>query len=352
MSHTSLKQTSYIFAQETMRAALERLNLLPVGTQLFVLEQNQRLIGTLSDRDIRNGLLRNLQLDDQVRVFMDPDFAFVTDGNLSADQMDSFRASGLQILPLLDERHHIIDLIDLADTKSILPLEALIMAGGQGKRLRPYTQETPKPLLPLGNKTIIEHLIALLGQYGIQRVHLCTRYRHQQIQETLTQTLGPDVNLSFHVEEQALGTIGGASLIDNWQREDLLIINADLLTNINLAHFFNAYQQSEADMAIAATRFEFQVPFAVLDTHYGQVYGIDEKPKMSYQTNAGIYLIKRKELASIPQNEVFDATDLIEKLIKQNKKVISVPLDGYWLDIGTPEDYHKAQEDIRHLEIK
>ncbi len=334
-----------------MRAALERLNLLPSGTQLFVLEENQRLIGTLSDRDIRNGLLRNLQLDDPVRVFMDPDFAFVTDGNLSPDQMDSFRASGLQILPLLDEGHHIIDLIDLADTKSILPLEALIMAGGQGKRLRPYTQETPKPLLPLGNKTIIEHLIDLLGQYGIQKVHFCTRYRHQQIESCLKEKY-QELNLEFHVEEQALGTVGGAGLINNWQREDLLIINADLLTNINLAHFFKAYQQSEADMAIAATRFEFQVPFAVLDTHYGQVYGIDEKPKMSYQTNAGIYLIKQKELANIPQNEVFDATDLIEKLIQQNKKVISVPLDGYWLDIGTPEDYHKAQEDVRHLEIK
>lgn len=352
MSQTSLKQTSYIYAQESMRAALERLNLLPVGTQLFVLDQNQRLRGTLSDRDIRNGLLRNLQLDDLVKDFMDPDFAFVTDGNLSADQMDAYRASGLQMLPLLDERHQIIDLIDLVEIKSVLPLDALIMAGGQGKRLRPYTQDTPKPLLPLGNKTIVEHLITLLGRYGIQQIHLCTRYRSQQIQDTISQNVGDDIDLHFHVEEEALGTIGGASLIDNWQQEDLLILNADLLTNINLAHFFHAYMESKADMAIAATRFEFQVPFAVLDTHYGQVYGIDEKPKMSYQTNAGIYLLKRKELAQIPSQQFFNATELVEKLIKQNKKVISVPLDGYWLDIGTPEDYHKAQEDIRHLQIK
>ncbi|MEL6650933.1 MAG: sugar phosphate nucleotidyltransferase [Bacteroidota bacterium] len=351
MRQSKLDQTYHIHARETMRTVLERLNQLPTGAQLFVLDQHQRLIGTISDRDIRNGLLRNLQLDAPVQQFMDANFAFVTDGNLSPDQMSAFRNSGLKMLPLLDEQQQIIELIDLAQSRSSLPLDVLIMAGGQGQRLRPYTQHTPKPLLPLGDQSIVEHLIQLLGKYGIRRIHLCTRYQHEQIQETLENRLGDEYQLSFHREEEALGTIGGARLIDDWTQDNVLILNADLLTNINLAHFFAVYQEHEAEMAIAATRFEFQVPFAVLDTHYGQVYGIDEKPKLSYQTNAGIYLLKREQLAQIPTDSFYNATDLVQKLIEQDKKVISVPLDGYWLDIGTPEDYRKAQEDIRHLDL-
>ncbi|MEL7343071.1 MAG: sugar phosphate nucleotidyltransferase, partial [Bacteroidota bacterium] len=243
---------------------------------------------------------------------MDDNFAFVTDANLSPDQMNAFRDSGLKMLPLLDEQQQIIELIDLARSRSSLPLDVLIMAGGQGQRLRPYTKDTPKPLLPLGEQSIIEHLIQLLGRYGIQRIHLCTRYQHEQIQETLESRLGQEYQLSFHLEKDALGTIGGASLIKDWTQDNILILNADLLTNINLAHFFAVFQEREAEMAIAATRFEFQVPFAVLETHYGQVYGIDEKPKFSYQTNAGIYLLKRAQLDQIPTRQFFNATDLIE----------------------------------------
>jgi dTDP-glucose pyrophosphorylase len=349
---TQLQEKTCIFSDRPMREALQLLNQLSGVSPLFVLDQQNRLIGTLSDRDIRNGLLKGLQLEDAVSLFMDANFVYVTDRSFTDEQVASFRQSGLNWLPILDEQQQIIELIDLRFQQASLPLDVLIMAGGQGQRLRPWTENTPKPLLPVGEKPILGHILDLLAKYGIQQVHICTGYRGKQIEETIGSSWDPHQEIRYYHEGEALGTIGGARLVENWTHEYILVMNADLLTNINLSHFFRAFVEREADMAIATTRYEHQVPYAVLETHYGQVYNLKEKPQYRYHANAGIYLLKRSDLDHIPYGTFFNATDLVQKMLEKGRKVIPVPLNGYWLDIGTPEDYRQAQQDLRHISLK
>lgn len=350
-----MKQTAssiyqpYITALCSLREALERLNHLRDSALLYVLDSQQRLVGTLSDREIRNGLLQGYQLSDSVGRFMNADFAFVTDRSIPNQQRESYRQSGLQILPLLDEQQQIIEWIDLRHPT--LPLDALIMAGGEGKRLRPWTEEIPKPLLPVGEKPILAHILDLLAHYGVRNVHLSTGYKSELVKQTIGAQWGEQLTIQYWEEREAMGTIGSARLIDQWQHEDILVMNADLLTNFNLGAFFQQYQEQGAEMAIATTQYEHQVPYAVLETHYGQVYEIREKPRYRYHANAGIYLCKRSALEMIPDGAYYNATDLVQALIKAEKKVIPIPLNAYWLDIGTPADYQKAQEDIRHLQF-
>jgi NDP-sugar pyrophosphorylase family protein len=223
------------------------------------------------------------------------------------------------------------------------------MAGGRGLRLKPLTDNIPKPLLKVGEKPIIQHNIDRLASFGIDDYWISLNYLGELIESHLKTELNKNINVEYVWEKEPLGTIGAASKIDNFQHEFILVMNSDLLTNVDYEKFFLDFLEKDADLAVVTIPYQVSIPYAVLETRNGTVESFKEKPTYTYYSNGGIYLMKKKVLNLIPKNTFFNTTDLMEILIKEKCKLISYPFSGYWLDIGKHDDFEKAQFDIKNL---
>ncbi|ELR70604.1 Nucleotidyl transferase [Fulvivirga imtechensis AK7] len=334
-----------------IKSALAKLNQLAADAILFVVDQDQRLIGSLTDGDIRRGFLKNLNLDNVVNDFLQPNPRFVRKGDDNILKVIEFRNKQFRILPVLDGNNRVINIINFRFFKSYLPVDAIIMAGGRGVRLRPLTDKIPKPLLHVGDKPIIEHNLDRLISYGIDDVWISIRYRGDQIKEYLGDGDSKNIKIEYIWEDEPLGTIGAVSKISNLQHDNILVTNSDLLTDLDYEDFFLDFLNSKADLSVVTIPYAVKVPYAVLETSNNHVLSFKEKPTYTYYSNGGIYLLKRHVLKYIPKESFYNATDLMEHLINNGMKVNSYPLRGYWLDIGNPEDFKKAQEDINHLSL-
>jgi NDP-sugar pyrophosphorylase family protein len=225
------------------------------------------------------------------------------------------------------------------------------MAGGRGQRLSPLTDTIPKPLLKVGDKSIIQHNIDRLSFFGIDDFWISINYLGEIIKDQIGAGNEKNININYVNEQKPLGTIGAISNIDEFKHEHILITNSDILTNLDYEDFYLQFMNNNADMAVVTIPYEVKVPYAVLETKNSSIISLKEKPTYTYYSNAGIYLIKRDVLKYIPQGEFYNTTDLIETLIAKNKKVFSYPMLGYWLDIGNPEDFLKANNDIKNLKL-
>jgi dTDP-glucose pyrophosphorylase len=315
---------------------------------LFVTDDNGVMLGTLTDGDIRRRLISNCSLNDNVSIAINTSFHYIDNEKTDVHKIKELRNSGITLLPLLDEHKKIKCILNLKRFKSILPVDAVLMAGGKGERLRPLTEKTPKPLLPIGEKTIIDYNIDILIEYGISWINVTVNYLREQIEEHFQEPRN-GIRINCVQEPCFLGTIGSVKFIDSFYNDTVLIMNSDLYTNINYEDFFLHFEENKADMSAAAVPYSVAVPYGIFDLNGREILGIKEKPSYNYYANAGIYLIKRNLLELIPDNEFFNATDFIDLLIRKKYNVIRFPLTGYWIDIGKHEDYSKAQELIKHL---
>ena len=336
---------------QPLSSALIMLNELGNDLTLFVVDNEEQLIGTLTDGDSRRGLLNGLSINDSVVQFMKETYRFIYNHNYKIKEITNAKEIGVKILPVVDANKRIIHLINFSKYKSYLPISAVIMAGGEGIRLRPLTDNLPKPLLEIGNKPIIEYGIDWLIQYGINDFKISINYLGEKIVNHFGDGSSKNIFISYIHEKNKLGTIGSVSLVDNYKHDSILVMNSDLLTSFDLEEFFIQHESKNADMSVACIPYNVNIPYAIMDTDHENVLSFKEKPTITYQSNAGIYLIKKEHLKRIPQNHYFNATDLIDNLISGNKKVIYYPILGYWLDIGKMDDYKKAQEDVRYIKF-
>ncbi|VTQ07395.1 nucleotidyltransferase family protein [Sphingobacterium daejeonense] len=268
------------------------------------------------------------------------------------EKLEEYKAKNFKVVPILDEKNQIVDILNFRTRSTLIPADAVLMAGGEGKRLRPLTETTPKPLLKVGGKPIIEYNIDRLKNVGIKNIHLSVNYLAEQIVEYFGDGNDRSLNIKYVKEDKPLGTIGSILLVDNFDHEDIIVMNSDLLTNIDYADFFKTFKESEADMAVAATSYHVDVPYAVLEVNDSNaVKSLKEKPRYTYYSNAGIYILKKDILKMIPEDQFFDITDLMDKILEMNLKLVTYPINGYWLDIGKHEDFKKAQEDIKHIRL-
>ena len=343
------KNTHTINKNATIRQALEKLTALGENLTLFIVDDNDVLLGVITDGDIRRGLIKGYSLDDFISNIMNIDFKFIFDNDIFYDVISSLKESSAKIIPVLTIEKKIQRFINLLELKAILPVDAVIIAGGKGERLLPLTKLIPKPMLTIGEKPILEHNIDFLSKYGISNFHISVNYLKNIIKDYFKNGSNKNIEINYIEENEPLGTIGSVKLSNLYKNADILIMNSDLLTNINLADFYNSFKESNADMSIATTSYNVNVPYAVLDVKNGQVVSFKEKPTYNYFSNAGIYLIKKSLINEIPDNEFYNATDLINKLLNLKRTIITYPILGYWLDVGKHEDYSKAQEDIKHI---
>lgn len=336
---------------ETLRFALEKLNILAKDLTLFIVNSENKLVGTLTDGDIRRALIKGCSIDVLVSEIMFTNFRFLKENKIKPQEIEEFRIKKINLIPVLDESFCIVNILNLDFQKSVLPIDAVIMAGGRGERLRPLTDNIPKPLLKIGDKPIIEYNIERLVTYGIYNISITLNYLGNKIESYLNANKKHDCNLFYYTEKEALGTLGAVTLIPDFNNDIVLIMNSDLLTNIDYSDLYNQFIYENADLVVASIPYKVNIPYAVLNINESEIINIKEKPSYTYFSNAGIYLVKRDLLKLIPINKKFDATDFIELLIEKQYKVIHFPIREYWLDIGKHEDYTKAQNDIKHIKF-
>ena len=341
----------FISQDKTFIEALTAINgLVPDPLVLFVLDDDNRMVGTLTDGDSRRALIAGASVNDEVSKIMHRSFNYMKFEELdNVKKLKRQKELQMRLVPVLDKEHHIVEIVNLEKYKTRLPIDAVLMAGGKGERLRPLTEKTPKPLLPVGEKAIIDHNIDRLISYGVKHINVTVNYLREQIEEHFAEPRG-EVKVDTVREPKYLGTIGSIRFVKEFHNDTILVMNSDLFTNINYEDFYLHFKEHDAEMSVAAVPYTVSVPYGIFDLDGREIQGLIEKPTYNYYANAGIYLIKRSALDEIPEDTFFNATDLIEKLIAEDKKVIRFPLNGTWIDIGNPQEYQKANELVKHMQ--
>lgn len=338
-----------ILKTASIREALVSLNQLSSDTlTLFVVDSNNRIIGSLTDGDIRRKLIEGISLDNEVTKAMNEKFSYVRFGEIDVFEIKKYKQEGIVLLPIINESNQIVRILNLKKKATALPIDAVLMAGGKGERLRPLTDKTPKPLLLVGDKPIIDHNIDRLIDYGVENISVTVNYLGEQLEDHYRQPHN-GVQVRCFREPKYLGTMGSVKFVDTFVNDTVLVMNSDLFTNIDYEDFFIHFKNHEADLSVAAVPYSVNIPYGIFELEGRNICGLVEKPTYNYYANAGIYLLKKKYLDLIPDGDFFNATDFINVLINKHLRVIRYPLTGYWIDIGKPVDFNKVQELVKHL---
>ena len=334
-----------------IKEALFILNSLASDAILFVVNKEQQLIGSLTDGDIRRGLLKKLNIDDDIKLFIQEHPKCIRRDNYNIEDIIELRKNNFKVIPIVDKNKKIINILNFRIQKSYLPVDAVIMAGGNGSRLKPLTDNVPKPLLKVGDKAIIDHNIDRLQKFGVDDYWLSVRYLGDKLETHLGDGASRNITMKYVWEDEPLGTIGAVSKINDFKHDYVLVTNSDILTNLDYEKFFIDFKEKDADMSVITIPYVVSIPYAVMETNNNHVISFKEKPKYSYYSNGGIYLIKRAILNMIPKDVLYNSTDLMQALIESGKKLISYPISQYWLDIGKHEDFEQAQKDIKQIKF-
>ncbi|OFX85981.1 MAG: hypothetical protein A2W99_16770 [Bacteroidetes bacterium GWF2_33_16] len=336
-----------ILYNKTVLEALKQLNNLPKTLTLFVVNEKKQLLGTLTDGDIRRGLINGKTLNESIEQFIKKQF-YSLRGDIDVKVIKNLKTEGIRLLPFLNENDEITKVYDLKGLHSVLPLDIVIMAGGKGERLRPITDNIPKPMIPLGNKPIIEHTIDHLINFGIDKLYISVNYLKEQIIDYFGDGSIKGIQIQYIEETKPLGTAGALTLIDNF-KHDVLLTNSDLFTSIDYEDLYLAFIEKNADLAIASVPYTVNIPYAILEEKDNSVKSFKEKPTNSHFANAGIYIVKKELLKNIPHNTFYNATDLIQYSLDRKLKVIHNQIVGYWIDIGSFDDLKRAEDIYKHI---
>jgi dTDP-glucose pyrophosphorylase len=320
----------------------------------LVVDCERRLITTVTHGDIRRAMNEGCTLDTVVSnwqlykggFYPQPVTAPV--GTERAALLKLMQEQHVRQLPLLDDQGRVVDLVLMRDFGDVdtLPVTAVIMAGGFGTRLRPLTEHAPKPMLPVGNRPILEWIIEGLTRAGIRKVIVTTYYKAEMIRNHLEDGRRFGVEIEYIHEDKLSGTAGALALIRDWNR-CLLVINGDILTRVDFRSMFDYHQEQHADLSMALREFHFQIPYGVVEMEERRVAAIKEKPTQTFFVNAGIYILTPSVQAYITKGEFLDMPELIKRLLAANRAVVGFPVHEYWLDIGQLEQYEQAQTDAQ-----
>lgn len=335
--------------------AIAQMNRNKLGVVLVV-DSDRRLVGTITDGDVRRAILGNISLQEPVSALLackaGTPYARPVTARVGQDRgayLSLLKQHNILHLPLVDDDGRITGLVRLDDfvPDRVSPLRAVVMAGGTGSRMRPLTEDVPKPMLPVGDQPLMEIIIQQLRDAGIRRVNVTTHHKSEKITEHFGDGRDFGVELSYVTEDRPLGTAGGLGLMETLE-DTLLVINGDILTQVDFRTMIAFHREHHADLTLAVRRYDLHVPYGVVDCEGVSVRYLKEKPSLNFLVNAGIYLLEPTVYRYIPNGERFDMTDLIQRLLDAGRPVVSFPIWEYWLDIGEPTDYERAQEDVKN----
>lgn len=320
------------------------------GTGALVLCTDDRmLVGLLTDGDIRRAILRHVSLETPCENIASLEPMTVNGSMCASEVLDLMVKHDINHLPVLDAAGRVIKFLlrrNLAQTRDTV-LSAVVMAGGYGKRLLPLTEQLPKPMLPVGDKPLLERTIRQLRRSGIRDISLTTHYLPESIIQYFGDGSAFGVRLNYLKEDSPLGTAGGVKLMKR-TANPFLVINGDIITGVPFQEMLDFHRKHRALLTVGVRKYDVEVPFGVVELDEVHVNHIREKPSFTFFINAGAYLLEPEVCDFIPSGQPFDMTELIQALIEAGKVVVSFPIMEYWLDIGRQEDYAKAQEDVRN----
>ena len=332
--NTTIKEALRIIDSGAMQIAL-------------VVDDNDKLLGTLTDGDIRRGILRGLDLDSSIEtiVFKEPAVAKIS--STKEEILKIALSKKLHQIPIIDDNGIVLDLKEIEELvePKIKTNRVILMVGGLGTRLRPLTQDTPKPMLKVGNKPILQTIVEKFAEYGFANITMCVNFNAGIIKDYFGDGKEFGVNIDYILEQKRMGTAGALSLLKERPNEPFFVMNGDLLTNVNFEHIFNYHTLHKATATMCIREYDYEVPYGVVKMNDNKIVEISEKPVQKFFVSAGIYMLSPEILDLIPKNEFYDMPTLFEKLIKLSKNIISFPIREYWLDIGRIEEYQRANEE-------
>ncbi len=337
-------------ADSTIEGALSVINSGAVKIALVV-DTDNKLLGTLGDGDIRRGLLRKKKLNDTVEdiYFKNPTTA--NKGSTKEDLLRLCLINGVAQVPIIDEDWKVIDLFVIDDglLKKQHKNHVVLMVGGLGTRLRPLTENTPKPMLEVGGKPILETIVKRFVDSGFTNITMCLGYKSNVIRDYFRDGDDFGANIDYIVEDRRMGTAGALTLLNKKLINPFFVMNGDLLTNIDFEKMLDFHIENDARATMCVREYDFEVPYGVVNIVNEDITSIEEKPIHSFFVNAGVYLLNTECVNLIPKGEFYDMPSLFEELILNNEKTISFPLSEYWLDIGKISDYERADAEYRNV---
>jgi dTDP-glucose pyrophosphorylase len=313
----------------------------------LIVDHEDKLLGTLTDGDIRRGLLEGLDLDSSIESIISTKPIIAKHNATREDILKLALSMKLHQIPIVDDYGKVIGIQEIDDLIKVSNKTNMVvlMVGGLGKRLGQLTKNTPKPMLKVGNKSILQTIVESFAFHGYTNIVMCLNYKSQVIQDFFGDGSEFGVTIEYIIENQRMGTAGALSLLKDKPTEPFFVMNGDLLTNVNFESIHEVYSSGDAKALMCVREYDFQVPYGVINIENAKILSIEEKPAYNFFVNAGIYMLSPEVLQYIPKNQFYNMTTLFEKLISIEKNVISFPLQGYWLDIGRSEEYKKANEE-------
>jgi dTDP-glucose pyrophosphorylase/predicted transcriptional regulator len=317
----------------------------------IVIDEDRKLLGTISDGDIRRALLKNVSLTDTVKeiYFKSPTTASINDSRETI--INICTSKKIHQIPIIDENTKVVglEILDELISRGHKPNKVILMVGGLGTRLKPLTNNLPKPMLHVGGKPILETIIAKFVSYGFINIVLCVNYKSDVIKDYFMDGNQFGASIEYIVEDKRMGTAGALSLLKNIPNEPFFVMNGDLLTNVNFDHLLSFHLENSATATMCVREYDVSVPFGVVELDNGQIKSIKEKPTYSFFVSAGIYMLSPSALTCIPKNKFYDMPTFFEKLIDLNMNLISFPIREYWLDIGRIEEFEKANDEYSEV---
>lgn len=336
----------------TLLDAVQAIEFTEKRAAVIVNEEN-KLLGTITDGDIRRKLLTGGTLQDLAIKAMNTQPITAKKGTSAETLMHLMKKRNVLIIPIVTNTNNFVELIHLKDldNDSVRDLYqestydfAVIMAGGKGVRLRPVTNNIPKPMLEVGGVPLLERQIISLSRIGIKKIYISVNYLSNQIEEYFKDGSRYNTQISYLKESTKMGTAGSISLITEDPIAPFLIINGDIFTNSNFNALLDYHNSNNAEVTVATTSYSIEIPYGVIEMKNGEVMGISEKPTQKYLCNAGIYSVSPTTFSFFSKFKIQTMPDLISLLLKKGLKVSAFPVHEYWIDIGTPEDLKKVRE--------
>ena len=312
---------------------------------VLIVDNARKLLGTVTDGDIRRALLAGYSMQSPLREIMEKEPTYVRVGHSRRRALQILQDKNLLHLPVLDQGGLVVGLETIQDLlfEEKKNNRVLLMAGGFGKRLYPLTKDTPKPLLPVGGKPILETIVEQLVEEGFHHFLFSVHYRAEQVREHFGDGKRWGIEIQYLEEDKPLGTAGAIGLLDPSQITDpFIVMNADLITKLDFTQLINHHIQSGGAATVCVREYEFTVPFGVVDGENGSMNKIVEKPIHHWFINAGIYVLQPELIGSFETNTALAMPGLLNNISQEGGKVTMFPIHEYWADVGHMEEYERA----------
>lgn len=331
----------------SLRAAIEAIDRSKRQIALVV-EGDGTLVATVTDGDVRRGILRGVDLDGPVGQVMHRNPTTITQGAPDAETRRLIRDRKLQHVPVLDDAGRLVGLATVQDLFGVTPIDTriVLMAGGLGTRLRPLTETVPKPMLPVGGKPILEQIIGRFADQGFWRISISVNYRAEMVRDHFGSGEGMGVEIDYIEEEQAMGTAGALSLLSDPPDAPFIVMNGDVLVALQFPELLAFHREKSATGTLVVREYEQQVPYGVVRSSEGLMTGIEEKPVERYFVNAGIYVLSPEALRRLTPGVPLDMPDLLSAIVEDRQNVGVFPLRDYWRDIGRLADLEAARSEF------